>query len=101
MDLPDVSIPRVHLPALLLVLPAAALGLESFRRHGRWQGGVGIVTILWAASAAPIVLESTNGDAEETLIQRLHEEVADEPLENLLRLRLLGLRGRDIGSFSV
>tara|TARA_B100000674_G_scaffold387933_1_gene331514 strand:- start:1211 stop:2056 length:846 start_codon:yes stop_codon:yes gene_type:complete len=75
VDLPEVSIPRVHLPALLLVLPIAAIGLEEFRRSQKWQAIILIVTAAWAVGTGPKVLESTNGDAEERLIQRLHEEV--------------------------
>jgi len=75
VDLPDVSIPRVHLPAFLLVLPLAGIGFEVLRRRRLLQAGLAVVTLIWAAAFAPVVLESTNGDAEEELIRALEREL--------------------------
>ena len=71
VDLPHVSVPRVHLPAVLLLLPVAAVGLMWFERRLR---GVGYAlfagTVVWSLVGMGTVLAPTNGDAEEALFQR-------------------------------
>ena len=75
VDLPDVSIPRVHVPALLILLPAAAVGLAQLRQRRIAHKGMVGLTLCWALVAAPSVLEATNGDAEEAAIQALKQDI--------------------------
>lgn len=69
VDLPRISIPRVHLPALCLLLPL--IGLGAARLH-RWPALTWLLAIAVAASSlarAPAILATGNADAEETLIR--------------------------------
>ncbi|MBD89185.1 MAG: hypothetical protein CL940_02470 [Deltaproteobacteria bacterium] len=69
VDLPVVSIPRIHLPALYLVLPVIAIGAERLVRWPTAQGFViGLVALSAALSIDP-VFGPANADHEETLIR--------------------------------
>jgi hypothetical protein len=75
VDLPDVSIPRVHLPALLFVVPLAGVGLTLLRGSRPLALGLVAITAVWCVATASSALAPTNGDAEEALVQRLMVEV--------------------------
>ena len=87
VDLPAVSIPRVHAPvcALLVVLAGAGLsGLiarwtERFEGRGARIGGWLVATALWCLQA-PVVAGAlyapTNADAEELLVRDAQREIA-------------------------
>jgi len=78
VDLPDVSIPRVHLPALFLVLPVMAVGAQRLSNRPHLQGSiVGLVALHAALSIGP-VYEPSNADHEERLI-RLAQAHAPAP----------------------
>jgi hypothetical protein len=69
VDLPRVSVPRVHLPALCLVLPL--LGLGAAQLH-RWPAATWLLALAALASTAwnaPAILALGNADAEESLIR--------------------------------
>jgi hypothetical protein len=69
VDLPVVSIPRIHLPALYLVLPVIAAGAERLARWPTFQGFViGLVALSAALSIGP-VFGPANADYEEQLIR--------------------------------
>ncbi|MCB9727401.1 MAG: hypothetical protein H6746_02840 [Deltaproteobacteria bacterium] len=74
LDLPEVSIPRVHLPAMVLLLPACGLGFERIQRlHPpalRLANPVIAAFVLVGAvtSFAPLFTPS-NADAEDALIR--------------------------------
>ena len=69
VDLPVVSIPRIHLPALYLVLPVIALGAQRLAVWPTAQGFViGLVALCAALSVDP-VFGPANADHEETLIR--------------------------------
>ena len=72
VDLPVVSIPRVHLPVLLLLLPAMATGASAIQglRFGRIVNLILVAVVTGqAALGAPHVLTPSNADQEETLIR--------------------------------
>ncbi|MCB9730443.1 MAG: hypothetical protein H6746_18380 [Deltaproteobacteria bacterium] len=69
VDLPVISIPRVHLPALALLLPALAIGAARLRGWPVVNALVAAAVALGAAIGAPAVLATGNADAEEGLIR--------------------------------
>lgn len=75
VDLPVVSLPRVHLPALLLLLPVFAAGVELIEAK-RWALGATVGALLWVACfpGSP-TLESSNGDEEEAMIRLAQTEL--------------------------
>jgi hypothetical protein len=74
VDLPDVSIPRVHLPALVLLLPVAGAGIERLATGPRFALRLVnpfVAALVFAAavtSVAPLYTP-TNADAEEALVR--------------------------------
>jgi hypothetical protein len=69
VDLPVVSIPRIHLPALFLVLPVIAIGAERLTRWPTAHGFIiGLVALSAALSIDP-VFGPANADYEEQLIR--------------------------------
>lgn len=73
VDLPVVSIPRIHLPALFLVLPVIAMGAERLSRWPTAQGFIiGLVALSAALSMDP-VFGPANADYEEQLIRVARE----------------------------
>ncbi len=69
VDLPVVSIPRIHLPALFIVLPVIAAGAERLARWPIFQGSIiGLVALSAALSINP-VFGPANADYEEQLIR--------------------------------
>ncbi|MEE2780442.1 MAG: hypothetical protein VYE15_07955, partial [Myxococcota bacterium] len=77
VDLPVVSIPRVHLPALLLLFPVIAVGFERLQEI-RFANPV---LITWMAVASLLSIEPALApgpeDAEEALIQAALTEVSE------------------------
>jgi hypothetical protein len=79
VDLPEVSIPRVHAPLWLLLALVGGLGAHALteaaarrsRRLGVWTAG--LLALGWLASAAPTLptlYAPTNADTEEALIRQ-------------------------------
>jgi hypothetical protein len=74
VDLPEVSIPRVHLPVLLLLLPVAGAGIEALAQSPRLPLGlVNPFVAAWVLAAAvasiPPLFTPSNADAEDALIR--------------------------------
>jgi hypothetical protein len=85
VDLPDISIPRVHAPPWLLFALAGALGADVLwaasarlrARHAR-PVGVGLLALAWLASAGATVAPlyaPTNADTEERLLRATVEHL--------------------------
>ncbi len=73
VDLPLVSIPRVHLPALLLSLPVAGAGVAALARRpvGRWvNAAVGLAILVGAVASYAPLFETSNADEEELLLRQ-------------------------------
>ena len=83
VDLPEVSMPRVHAPPWTLFAVVAALGFGATvtRVTDKWgsRAGVGTAAVLLlaylgsAAASAPALYAQTNADTEEELIRRTTE----------------------------
>ncbi len=72
VDLVPVSVPRLQLPALLLLVPVAGLGAVSmWERLGRWRRpALGLAAVVWLAGAGYsgwTLFQPINEDAEEAL----------------------------------
>ena len=87
VDLPLVSIPRVHVPPWLLLTLGGALGADVVLtwlddRAPRWRhAGYAMLAVAWAVSAAwtvPRLYAPTNADAEEALIREALAALPDE-----------------------
>ena len=88
IDLPQVSIPRVHAPIWLLWCLVGALGLDHLvgylmrqARTRRLIGGV-VLSTLWITSAGATlgtIYQPTNADAEEALIQDARRHIGEAP----------------------
>ena len=82
VDLPLVSIPRVHLPALLLTLPLIGLGAQGVERmrHGRWVNILLLLsTLAGAAYDGEAVLAQGHNDREDTLIRQAAQLAKADP----------------------
>lgn len=83
VDLPLVSIPRVHIPTWLMLIPAIGLGmlsLEERGQRGRWVNiALGVLVAGHAMWTAPTVLGASNADAEEALIRAAEDAMPQEP----------------------
>jgi hypothetical protein len=84
VDLPEVSIPRVHAPIWLLLAAAGAIGVDlawdALDRAGVGirRGGRALLAAGWVATAAltlPGLYAPTNEDAEEELIQEARDHL--------------------------
>jgi hypothetical protein len=88
VDLPEVSVPRVHAPVWVLLAAIGAVGVDVVWRWAEETGArakVGaraVVVLGWVATAAltvPALYGPTNEDAEEELIQEARHHVEREP----------------------
>lgn len=86
VDLPAVSIPRVHAPVCALLVVAAGVGLGGLWRHvqsrswgrGAKVGPVLLLALWWSAEVVPIasaLYEPTNADSEERLVRDAQEKI--------------------------
>lgn len=69
VDLPRISIPRVHLPALCLLLPLVGLGAARLHRWPAITWLLAAAVIASSLARAPAILATGNADAEEALIR--------------------------------
>ena len=82
VDLPLVSIPRVHLPVLILTLPLIGLGAQGVEkiRYGRWINVLLLlITVASAAHDGPAVLAKGHNDREDTLIRQAAQLAKADP----------------------
>jgi hypothetical protein len=95
IDLPQVSIPRVHAPIWLAWALLGAIGADHLvgrlmtqERPKRLMGG-GVLIGLWVLTAAmtwPTLYAPTNEDAEEALIQDARRHLGEAPFGALVTL---------------
>lgn len=83
VDLPRVSIPRVHLPVLVLWLPLIAAGMAWLSR-GEWLGGVankalGLFVLASMVTSLEPALRGSHEEAEEWLIRTAAAELLADP----------------------
>ena len=78
VDLPEVSIPRVHLPALMLVFPVLAVGMERLRALRFANPALGIWLGASVLLGASTVLASGDEDVEEALIRAAAHHTAEQ-----------------------
>jgi hypothetical protein len=83
VDLPLVSIPRVHISTWLMLIPVIGLGMLALAergQRGRWLNiGLGVIVAAHAIWTAPTVLGASNADAEEALIRAAVDAMPSEP----------------------
>lgn len=73
VDLPLVSIPRVHLPAVILLLPLAGLGIEVLAPRRLVQAAVALLVVWGGAMSVTPLLAKSNADHEDDLIRIAQE----------------------------
>lgn len=81
VDLPDVSIPRVHLPALVLLLPVVGAGIERLADSPRLplrliNPFVAALVFAGAITSFAPLFTPTNADAEDALIRAARAAVS-------------------------